>query len=44
MRYLLLDGPLNGRYASLAEAEAAGYTGPDLETAQAWNFEPIMVW
>ena len=41
--FLCLDGPLNGRYASLAEAYAAGYSAPDAQTARLWNYEPIVV-
>jgi hypothetical protein len=41
--FLALDGPLNGRYVSLAEAYAAGYSAPDSQTARAWNFEPVVM-
>jgi hypothetical protein len=42
-RYLLLDGPLNGCYASLIEAVHAGYSRPAPETQLAWGTERIMV-
>lgn len=41
--FLLLDGPLNGLYASLAEGYAAGYNAPDADTGLAWN-EPVLIW
>ena len=42
-RFLCLDGPLNGLYATLAEGYAAGYDAPDADTARAWNYEPVLV-
>jgi hypothetical protein len=41
--FLLLDGPLNGCYASLAEAYDAGYVVPDNATLDAWD-EPVLSW
>ena len=43
-RFLCLDGPLNGLYATLAEAYAAGYSAPDADTAREWQYEPVVVW
>jgi hypothetical protein len=40
--FLALDGPLNGRYVTLAEAYAAGYSAPDADTARAWNYELVV--
>jgi hypothetical protein len=48
LRFLALDGPLNGSlnglYVSLAEAYEVGYEAPDKDTAVAWNFEPVVIW
>jgi hypothetical protein len=41
--FLCLDGPLNGLYATLAEAYEAGYEAPEKATGLAWN-EPVVVW
>lgn len=42
-RFLCLDGPLNGLYASLAEAYEAGYEAPSAADAKAWDYEPVAV-
>jgi hypothetical protein len=41
--FLLLNGPHNGRYATLADAYDMGYDTPDSDTAYAWN-EPVLVY
>jgi hypothetical protein len=41
--FLCLDGPLNGRYVTLAEGYAAGYSAPDAALAALWSFEPVLV-
>lgn len=50
MKYLLLDGPLNGQYTldilkghDLDKYTQLGYTYPDKATALAWR-EPVLVW
>jgi hypothetical protein len=43
-RFLLLDGPLNGHYASLGHAYDLGYVAPDSWTARTWNYEPVLTW
>jgi hypothetical protein len=42
--WLLLDGPLNGLYATLGVAYAKGYNAPDADTARAWDYEPVLTW
>jgi hypothetical protein len=41
--FLCLDGPLNGLYASLAEAYEAGYEAPTANEARIWGYEPVLI-
>ena len=41
--FLLLDGPLNGLYATLAKAYELGYKVPNANLARVWNYEYVLV-